>query len=142
MLHKPLEMPMEFHRLGNAMLKPRQPLQAAQRMLSTFFLALFTMSIKQTIAPFLRRFSMKMPVTVERVHPPGPLGSFPLLSHSARSPFIFPDELDGSMSLSSPRFSHLFASTVFSAFRVCLSLLFCSPRTLSVFISKVCYTTP
>lgn len=82
MLHKPLELPMDCHRLGNAILKPRQPPQVAQRMPYTFFLALFTMNIKQTIAPFLRRFSMQTPVTVERVRTPGPLGSFPLPSHT------------------------------------------------------------
>lgn len=59
MLLKPLEMPMECHRLGNAILKPRQPPQA-----------LFTMDIKQTIAPFSRRFSVKTPVTVARVRTP------------------------------------------------------------------------
>lgn len=71
MLLKPLEMAMECHRLGNAILKPRQPPQA-----------LFTMNIKRTIAPFSRRFSVKTPVTVERVRTPGPLGSFPPPSHT------------------------------------------------------------
>lgn len=79
MLLKPLEMPMECHRLGNAILKPRQPPQA-----------LFTMNIKRTIAPFSRRFSVKTPVTVERVY--RTLRKLPAaLAHSARSPFISPD---------------------------------------------------
>lgn len=82
MLLKPLEMPMECHRLGNAILKPRQPPQVAKSMPSTFFLALFTMNIKRTIAPFSRRFSVKTPVTVEHVRTPGPLGSFPPPSHT------------------------------------------------------------
>lgn len=76
---------------------------------------------------FLAQILYENVVTVECVRTSRPLGSFQLLSHSALSPFIPPDQLDGSMTLSSPRFSHLFASTIFSAFTVCWSLLFCSP---------------